>query len=189
MTTKPTVAQQRAIAYSSKPFTALSLLASLYVLQHLIKNPNKTTRMYHRLIGCMNAFILVQTIFILWGNWVGVNFILYLVVLFFALPPNSVLTKICDFLYHSHVGPAGSARRDSILCGGVGHRADLHGSRIFRWVEFMTVIILSRKVTKLTIEVEIFIVLSHIGVYFSCIVLRIFEHMLLFFSKIQFQGW
>mmetsp|Transcript_33702 Transcript_33702/g.68711 ORF Transcript_33702/g.68711 Transcript_33702/m.68711 type:complete len:391 (+) Transcript_33702:108-1280(+) len=69
MTTKPTLAQQRAIAYSSKPFAALSLFASLYVLHHLIKNPNKTTRMYHRLIGCMNAFISVQTIFILWGNW------------------------------------------------------------------------------------------------------------------------
>ncbi len=91
MTTEPTLAQQRAVAYSSKPFAALSFLASIYVLQHLIKNPNKTTRMYHRLIGCMNAFILVQTIFILWGNWVSVNFILQF--LFFR-PTSNICTNV-----------------------------------------------------------------------------------------------
>lgn len=69
MTAAPSLAQQRALAYSPKPFGAISLFASTYVIQHLAKHPNKKKRLYHRLIGHMNVSIIVRSVAILWGNW------------------------------------------------------------------------------------------------------------------------
>ncbi len=69
-TSLPTQVQQRAIAYTPKPFAALSLLASLYVFRHLIEHPKKRCKMYHRVVGHMNISIFVQGICMLWGNWV-----------------------------------------------------------------------------------------------------------------------
>mmetsp|Transcript_8886 Transcript_8886/g.16349 ORF Transcript_8886/g.16349 Transcript_8886/m.16349 type:complete len:393 (+) Transcript_8886:88-1266(+) len=69
MTAAPNLAQQRALAYSPKPFGALSLFASIYVIRHLVRHPDKTKRLYHRLIGHMNVSIVVRSLAILWGNW------------------------------------------------------------------------------------------------------------------------
>jgi len=69
MTTPPTLMQQRAIAYSPKPFGVISLFASFYVIRHLIVHPDKKERLYHRLVGYMNVAIIFRSIAIIWGNW------------------------------------------------------------------------------------------------------------------------
>jgi len=71
MTTPPTLMQQRAIAYSPKPFGVISLFASFYVIRHLIVHPDKKERLYHRLVGYMNVAIIFRSIAIIRGNWVS----------------------------------------------------------------------------------------------------------------------
>jgi len=65
-----TEAQRQAIAYAPKPFAALSILSSLFVIYYLmIRHPEKRKRMYHRLI--LSTFLCIMPISFVWfwGTW------------------------------------------------------------------------------------------------------------------------
>ncbi|KAL7540566.1 hypothetical protein ACHAXR_010214 [Thalassiosira sp. AJA248-18] len=66
----PTIAQQRGLAYASKPFEILSLIASIYVLWYqLFHDRQRLQRIYHRFILAMNVGLLVYSFNYIWNSF------------------------------------------------------------------------------------------------------------------------
>lgn len=66
----PSTPQQYGLAYAPKPFAAASLLASCYMVHHLVfRERKKLARLYHRLVLAMNVALLPVSAAWFWGNW------------------------------------------------------------------------------------------------------------------------
>ena len=64
----PTLAQQRGLAFAPIPFASISLLASLYIIHHLLcRERQRLKRMYHRLVLALNLSLVVVSVMWIWS--------------------------------------------------------------------------------------------------------------------------
>ena len=77
--TPPNITQQRALAFSAKPFALLSFLSSAWIIYRLlIRCGVKRQTMYHRLILSAAFCLNILSFCLFWGTWampVGTNYV------------------------------------------------------------------------------------------------------------------